>query len=306
MKTRNIWVFAALSIIFLILIAILFSIIFASGFNTAMPFGIGTIALIPVKGEITNYSDMFSTGLSAGEVADRIELACDDLSVSAILLDIDSPGGSVVPTKQIVYELRECEKPIVAYIGETGASGAYYIAAASDYIISDADSITGSIGVLSIVPNLEGFLEEWGIEVEVLKEGRNKAIGNLFEKMNSEQREILQGILNDTYIRFKDDVQKFRKDKVNAIVFETVADGRILSGQQAFKYGLVDELNTKDAAIEKAAELADLAPNPLIKEYPKKTSSMFDVFSQMGYSFGSGFRYAISEEAYPQFEIKAR
>src|SRR3989344_1258916 len=128
------------------------------------------IAIIPLKGEISNESSgSFSTVLSANEIIALIDEAENDPEVGAIFIDIDSPGGEVVASKQIARKIWEVKKPTYSYINSVGASGGYYVASATDYIMADEDSITGSIGVVSIILNIEGLLEKIGVKATVLQ-----------------------------------------------------------------------------------------------------------------------------------------
>jgi protease-4 len=263
----------------------------------------GKIAVIPVKGSIEAEKSSFVTELSSSEIAEKVQQAAEDPSVAAILLDIDSPGGSIVATKQIVAAVQEAKqsKKVVAWIGDLGASGAYYVAAAGDYIIADADSLTGSIGVISIVTNIEELLKKYGVKVRVLKEGENKAMGSMFEDMNAEQLEIMQEILSNAFKHFKGDIIKFRGERLNRAEFERLSDGRILSGEQALAAGLIDGLGTKQDAIDKAAQLAGIE-SPTTVDFGKKEASLLELLSSAGYSFGFGVKQGMFESSQPQIQ----
>ncbi len=248
-----------------------------------------TVAIIPIKGEISSQpSDYFS--YSTDELVEQIKQMDDDPSVAAILLDIDSPGGTVVGTKQVVHQLRQTQKPVIAYIGEMGASAGYYIASATDYVICDEDSLTGSIGVISMYPDLNGLMDKLGIRMTVYKAGENKDMGSPFREPTVEEQRIFQSLLDETFQHFKRDVLAFRGDKINSSRFEQIADGRVLSGTQAQQIGLVDELGTREYAIQKAAELGEITGEPEIYQVTKPPITLFDLFSSAGYSFGAGFQ----------------
>ncbi len=265
------------------------------------------VAVIPLKGEISMSYGGYSEGFSALELVEKLDEAQNDPSIGVIFLDIDSPGGSVVATKQIVYKVLEVKKtkPVVSYIGEVGASGAYYVAASSDYIITDADSITGSIGVISIVPNIEELLTKIGVKVNIVKAGEYKAIGSIFEELKPQERELLETLIMETFEGFKSDVLSFRKDKLNKIQFEKVADGRIISGRQALSLKLVDELLPREKAIEKAAQIGGISGEPSIKNYQKPAPTLFDLFSISGQAFGFGLNKGISSQANQSIEVRA-
>ncbi len=282
-------VFAAL-----LLLAAALALVFSFQNLSFLP---GQIAVIPVKGEIVSSSDPFFSSPSVRDTIELIELAEQDPSVSAVMLEIDSPGGTIVASKELVRAIRRTEKPVVAFISEVGASGAYYAASASDLVVADPDSITGSIGVISVSPNLEGLLEKIGVKMKILKEGEFKDLGSPFKEMSEQEEEILQEILSQAFESFKGDVLEFRKGKLNPKEFEEVADGRILSGRQAKAFGLVDVLGGRGTALKEAAMLAGIEGKPREKELKKKTRfDLFNVFANAGFAFGSGFRHSLSPD----------
>lgn len=239
---------------------------------------------------------------------DLLDSAEKDASVKVILLQINSPGGSIVATKQVVEKVREVreKKPVVSWIGDLGASGAYYIAAASDYIVADADSLTGSIGVISILPNFSGLMEKIGVKVEVLKEGRFKDLANPFgEGLSPAEKALFQALLHQAFDSFKGDVLEFRGDKLDAKKFEQVADGRILSGSQALEAGLIDELGSRQQAIRIAGERGHLPGEPSVRFYSKETGSFLELFSQAGAFFGKGLQSSFSLPSSPIPEIRS-
>jgi len=272
----------------IIILAFFLIVLFSVGLSAGSLLPGQQVAVIPLRGEISNNFDAFDSSLSASEIVDLIDEADSNPAVGAILIDIDSPGGEVVASKQIVYKLREVEKPTFSYIGSLGASGAYYVAAATDYIMLDEDSITGSIGVISIFTNFQELLEKVGIGVVVLKEGKFKDIGSPFKELTEEERQIMQSILNQVYNGFKEDVLEFRQGKISSSELDSVADGRILSGKQAFDINLADELIQKDKVRDRVAELAGL-DNPTFITYFKETPSVYDFIFASGRAFGSGF-----------------
>jgi len=288
-NTNTLILIGASAIILFILIVFAILLLFPIGTDfEPTGFVAPGIAVIPLKGEITNITGSFSADLSADEIVQMLDDADNDSSIGAILIDIDSPGGSVVPSKQIVYKVRSVKKPVYSYINSSGASGAYYVASATDYIMADEDSITGSIGVISMVLNFEKLFDDLGIGVTVLKEGEFKAIGSPFKELSEDEESILQSILVQIYEGFKEDVLEFRGDKLTRSQLDSVADGRILSGRQAFQKNLVDELLTKEQAVDRAAELAGIK-EPIIINYKKDDLSFLELFFSSGQAFGQGF-----------------
>lgn len=249
------------------------------------------VAVIPLKGEIS-FDRQVQGGLSADEIVARLDEAENDQETGAIVLDIDSGGGSVVASKQIVKKIRKMKKPVVAWISEIGASGAYYAAAAGSYVMADEDSITGSIGAVMFVPNVQRLLGNIGIDVNVVKAGAMKDIASPFKGMTEEERILLERLVQDSFQRFKGDIIKFRGDKLDTRKFNAIADGRILSGEQAKEIGLVDGFGTKEDAIKKASAMAGIQGEPRIKEY-SKDFSLFELLSESGRSFGEGLRQSM-------------
>lgn len=287
---------SAIAVLFLILLLFLF---FA--FPEMQILG-PTVAVIPIKGEISFEQSLFSETLTADEIIAQIELAENDPSVSAILLEINSGGGEIVATKQIVAKLKKTKKPTVSWISSAGASGAYYIAAASDYIVADADSITGSIGVISVFPNYKDLLEKWGIKMIVLKEGQFKDMGSPFSDLNAAEAELFQKLISDSFVNFKSDLLELRAEKINKKAFEKIADGRILSGKQALEIGMIDSLGTKDDAVLKTAELTGFKGKTILKYYYATKSDLTSFLGMAGYSFGRGFKEGLTTSSVPSIE----
>jgi protease IV len=290
-KKKNSFNFILLSVI--LLIALFLFVLFSFLFINFASFSNNTIAVIPIKGEITS-SESYSI-LSGFELSENIEFACNNSVYSGILLDVDSPGGEIVASKQIVYAVRDCEKPIVSYIAGIGASGAYYVASASDFIVADADSITGSIGVISLIPNISGLFENLGIEMQVIQAGDFKSMGSIFKELNEDEKKLFEELINEIYLNFKADILEFRKDKLTEFNLNSVADGRIISGRQALKLNLIDDLGTKKDAVNKLNELSGFSDSESNLEYfNKKEFSLMELFFSAGLSFAEGFKTSLN------------
>ena len=194
--------------------------------------------------------------------------------IKAILLRIDSPGGGVVPSQEIYEEVRrireEYGKKVVVSMGSVAASGGYYIASASDRIVANPGSITGSIGVIMKFGNVEGLLEKIGVHSFSIQSGSLKDMGSPFRKMKPEERAFFQQLIDDVHDQFIQAVSEGRgipEDEVRRL-----ADGRIFTGQQALELHLVDDLGNLQDAIEIAAEIAGIEGEPKIVETPKRKS----------------------------------
>ncbi|QQR92871.1 MAG: signal peptide peptidase SppA [Candidatus Iainarchaeum archaeon] len=266
--------------------------------STASPFVFGSggvVSIIPIKGEISTTATESSVGYL--DVIASLKEAQDDPTTKAILLDIDSPGGSVVSTKQIVdYIQSSVDKPIVSWIGEVGASGAYYVAASTDYIMADNDSITGSIGVRSEVLNVTGLLEKIGVKIEDINAGKFKNIGSPYKDLTEEERAMLQEIVDQTYGHFKRDVILFRREKgLDLVKFETYSDGRIITGWHAFDAKMIDAVGSRREAILKAAELGGIIGEPETQTIAQEHFSLRSLFFSAGKDLGQGFASGVQE-----------
>ena len=223
--------------------------------------GGGRVALVEVRGPITRADDT---------VKQVIKYREDD-SVRAIVLRIESPGGAVAPTQEIFDELRktrEAGKIIVASMGSVAASGGYYIACAADSIMANPGTITGSIGVIMVVPHAEGLLDKVGIDWQVVKSGRHKDIGSVARGMTDAEFGLLQSVVDDVYEQFIEAVARFRPLSREDVA--ELADGRIYTGNQALPLRLVDRLGTYQDAIALAGTMAGLTDKPnVVRQRPK-------------------------------------
>ena len=198
----------------------------------------------------------------------------DDPAVRAVVLRIDSPGGVVAPTQEIVAavrRLREAKKPVVASLGSVAASGGYYVAVSADRIFASPGTLTGSIGVVMQLANVEGLLKKVGVEYVVVKAGAYKDVGNFARAMTPEERRILQNLLDDVYEQFIGAVAEGRGLEPQAV--RAFAEGRIYSGRQAHGLRMVDDLGGLEDAIEAAARMAGLPPKPKVV-YPRRPFSL--------------------------------
>jgi protease-4 len=207
--------------------------------------------------------------------------------LKAVVLRINSPGGVVGPTQELhqaLMRVREAGKPVVASLGSVAASGGYYAAVAADRIYANPGTLTGSIGVIMQMANVENLFKKVGVDYVVVKAGQFKDIGNFSRPMMPEERRVLQTLLDDVHAQFIDAVADGRKlDRATVVKF---ADGRVFSGVQARDLGMVDALGSLEDAVNDAAKLAGLAVPPAVIR-PSKRFSIFDlVRSQVGLTLG--------------------
>lgn len=195
-------------------------------------------------------------------------------SVKAIVLRIDSPGGGVVPSQEIYDAVRQVRsktsKTVIASMGNVAASGGYYIAAATDRIVANPGTLTGSIGVIMETANVEGLLQKIGVEGVVIKSGKFKDVGSPLRKMSEEERGLLQAVMDDVHKQFIEAVAEGRAMELAEA--QTLADGRIFTGRQAKEAKLVDELGNLDDAIQLAADAVGIEGEPKVVEPRRRFS----------------------------------
>ena len=196
----------------------------------------------------------------------------DDSSIKAIVIRIDTPGGSVAPVQEIYSELEKIDKPIVASMGGTAASGGYYVACAADTIMANPGTLTGSIGVIMQFTRLKGLYEKIGLEHQVIKSGEFKDTGSPFRQLTEKEQAVLQATVDDVYNQFVDTIFEARKSHLSRPEILELADGRIFSGQQALDAKLLDRLGNLPEAIKHAGELANIDGKPKVVRKEKKQS----------------------------------
>ncbi len=203
---------------------------------------------------------LFDEGMPGSEaIAEEIRMLNKRKDVAAFVLTIDSPGGSVVATREIYDAINEFDKPKVAYIRETAASGGYYVATAFDEIVSHPNAIVGNIGVKATFIQMSGLLDKLGISVESVQSSDFKDLGAPYRNMTEEEKAIIQTLIDETYGEFREVVLEGRKGKIVLSKFDEATDGRIMSGRKAKEYGLVDSLGDRRDALMRAADLANIS-----------------------------------------------
>jgi protease-4 len=240
-------------------------------------------------GFLMSGDDAFSTGdkvavlkiediiLDDQPYIDSISKIKEDKKVKAVVVRIDSPGGAVGPSQEIYSELKKLRKdmPVIASIGNVGASGGYYIACAAEKIFANPGTITGSIGVVAEFTSYEKLLEWAKVDVDVLKSGKYKDVGSPFREMTPEDREYMQGLIDNVYSQFKSAVAESRG--LGAAEVDKVADGKIFTGEQAKGLKLIDEIGTINDAIDLASKMAGIKGKPGLVYYPKKKSQVLEL-----------------------------
>lgn len=288
---------------FILIIAL---VLLFGGVAGGAPIGQKCVGLFTLEGPITTESSpasLFGSGTPGSEdIAQAIREVNKRDDVGAFLIVVNSPGGSVVASREIYDAVKELEKPKVAYFREVAASGGYYISVPTDYIISDPNALTGSIGVIATFSELSGLFEKIGINTTTIKSGQFKDIGSPERPMTGDEKALFQNLIQETYQEFYNVVLEGRKGRINREKFDEIADGRVLSGRQAYAVGLVDELGDKRKAIAKAADLAgityeDVDSIPLCTILAsEESSSIFGVFQPLRLPRMEGKKISLSFE----------
>ncbi|MGO9613997.1 MAG: signal peptide peptidase SppA [Dissulfurispiraceae bacterium] len=221
------------------------------------------VALIRIEGPI----------LTSRTIVEEIKGYVSDKSIKAIVLRVDSPGGGVVPSQEIYGEVKKAaaKKKLIVSMGSLAASGGYYISCPATKIIANPGTITGSIGVIMEVPNIKGLMDKLGIKTEVIKSGKHKDLVSSFRDIGKDEREILQGVMDDVHEQFIQAVAEGRKIPLEEV--RKIADGRIFSGRQAKTVRLVDDLGDLEYAIAEAAKMVGIKGEPEV--VTKKERSLF-------------------------------
>ncbi|MEK6691472.1 MAG: signal peptide peptidase SppA [Nitrospirota bacterium] len=222
------------------------------------------VALVRIEGVI----------LDSKKAIEQLKRYKEDKSVKAIVIRVDSPGGGVVPSQEIYEEIKKIkekgEKKVVISMGAMAASGGYYISCPADKIVANPGSITGSIGVIMELANIEGLLEKIGVKSVVVKSGKHKDIGSVLRAMSAEEKEILQRVLDDVHNQFIEAVAKGRGIKEDVV--RGIADGRIFTGKQAKELGLIDEIGNLEDTIKIAARISGIKGEPQVVTEERKPS----------------------------------
>ena len=263
----------ALMIIFVIMVMTLSRLLDtedrSSGISEILDYG-NKIGVISIEGTI----------LTCDETLKELRKFRKKSSVRAILLRINSPGGTVAPAQEIYREIEKIrkKKPVVASIETVGASAAYYIASSADRIVCSKGSITGSIGVIMMLPDIHKVIEKIGVSVNVIKAGAFKDIGSGIKPLDDQERDILQNFAKEVHEQFISDVLQGRKGKIEEDKLRDIADGRFFTGQSAKELGLVDSMGNFYDAVKVAANLGGIKGEPEL-DTRRKGGTVILIFS---------------------------
>lgn len=268
---------------------------------------------------LLDISGLIGTSMSQGifdregdvlsQVYYRLKKAAEDKMVKGVILRLDTPGGEVTASDIIYHEILNFKQrtgiPVLALMMGLTASGGYYIASACDYLIAHPSTLTGSIGVISLFPNLEGLFEKVGIQVQVIKSGELKDSGSVFRQMKPGERDVFQKIIEEYHQNFQDVVYENRKNHLSLEDLKKIADGRVLTASQALEAKLIDEIGYFDTALKTILDFASLPEAKVISYtyFPKRKTNIYATnlksesplesvsFREVVQSLKSGFYY---------------
>ena len=283
---------AAIGISLLIVAAFALGLVLLAAKPESGPLFGAKLGLVQVKGAIED-SRLVLEALD--------EFARDD-AIKAIVLRVDSPGGGVGPSQEIFRQLQRtvAVKPVVASMGSVAASGGYYISAPCTRIVANPGTITGSIGVIAVIPDLENLLDKLGIKLQTVKTGELKGAGLPNRPLNEAERKMLTELNLDLYQQFLGDVIEARK--LDNQQSQAIKDSRVVSGRQALELGLVDKLGNFNDAVALAASLGKIEGRPQLVEPEAGREKLWrKLLQEESLSFLSAAWSRLRAEATPQY-----
>ena len=267
------FVFGGLFVVFFAFLVLAYSAV--RGESPRLASGGPRIGVVEIKGEIGT-GGRIRGQVDAEEMLKVVKRFADDAEMKAVVVRIDSPGGAVGPSQEIFDEVRKLaeKKTVVCSMGNLAASGGFYIAMACPHILAEPGTLTGSIGVITQFPNVKGLAERFSVRFETIKSGKLKDSGNPFRDMTPEDRAYWQQLVDQVYAQFLQAVVEARN--LPEADVRKIADGRVLTGQQAQELGLIDDLGNFNDAVDAAKEAAGLTGEPRLVYPPEERSRFFE------------------------------
>ena len=228
----------------------------------------GLIALLPVKGTIAAESSLFGFLSSSREIIQAIEDVERRKRIKAVIFEINSAGGTPFAAKEVAMRIKAMKKTTIAWVREYATSGGYWIASACNEVVADELSTLGSIGVLSIRPDIGELLKKFGIDIETLKTGLYKSLGLPYETLSDEERALLKAELEEIKESFLSAIAENRGLAEETL--KELATAKVYLGREAKEIGLIDHLGGKDTAIARAKERSGLTREKIISYEERK------------------------------------
>jgi len=297
-------------IILLVLVGAAFLLIYAGLFLLILlPSNAGRImpgqeiALIRIDGVISASGAgeglLSGAGTSSENIIRQLRRAAGDDSIKAILLRIDSPGGTAAASEEIYIEVKRIKKPVIVSVADTGASGAYLIACGADKIVANSASAVGSIGTIMTIPNFEKLFKKLGIEYVIIAQGEHKSLGHPSRSITKEEEKILAEQSRIVYEQFVDYVAEGRKLPRDEV--KEFANGLTFPGTQALKMGLIDRIGNYQDAVDLSAKMGKIKGEPVIVEY--EAPNLSEWLGQIFQGKGAGFQKMLVP-GYLQFPLQ--
>jgi protease IV len=279
-----------------IILAAIFGVIYSFGDNSFdFSSKSGNVAVIPMHGAIyvNEPGSLSMDGVTSDQIIDQLDKASNDPGVKAIILDINSPGGSGVAADEISQKIKTIDIPVISVIRDSGASAAYWIATSTDRIFANRMSLTGSIGVIGSYLDFSDFITEYNVSYQRYVSGDLKDMGSAFKKPSTKEQEVFQKIISKMNDFFIKEVAQNRNMSVNDV--RKLATGEVYLGIDAKENGLIDELGTRNDAIKYLENELNITISPVVFKERKTLSSLFELNSKkIGNFINSG----------PSFEFK--
>jgi len=252
-------------------------LVVSSALYSGSPFG-NRIAVIKVRGTIASGPQMLTETFTPDDAFPLISKAEEDPGIKAVLFEIDSPGGSVVASREIAYAVADMKKPTLCWMGDVAASGAYWIASSCDYIMADPLTLTGSIGVTASYLEFSKLFEKYGVTYEQITSGERKDIGSPFRNMSDDERSKMEYITNEVFSYFLKDVKEKRNLTQEQI--DQIKSGDLFLGKDAIALGLIDSTGTLSDARDAVKELAGVREADFVT-LERKGLDLFDLLGML-------------------------
>ncbi|MDX9817802.1 MAG: signal peptide peptidase SppA [Desulfococcus multivorans] len=263
------------------------------------------VLVIPIRGVLSDVPRRGWVGTRPSVVAEtaaRLRKAEKDDRIRAVVLKIDSPGGAVTAGDLLYHEIQRFKERtgagVVVAMMNVAASGAYYISLPADHILAHPTTVTGSVGVVFLQPEITGFMDKIGLDLDVYKTGRNKDMGTLFRKPTDEERRIMEGLIDHLGHRFLALVRRHRP--ITDAALETIATARIFLAEEALALGMIDEIGYLDDALARARTLAGLPSDARVVVYRRSEIADDTVYGAGAALWGGGRSFSIFPTGAPE------